>query len=127
MRQTGINFVVFYGSETGNSQQLAEQLAKEGRNRFGLEAMATDLADFDYETLSMFAKDSVAAFVVSSYGESEPTDNAVGFFYFMTQGPIFSDSDQLDSPLRDMTDAAFGLGNSTYEHYNAVVRKVDSI
>ncbi|KAH8654831.1 hypothetical protein BGZ61DRAFT_486889 [Ilyonectria robusta] len=127
MRQAGINFVVFYGSQTGNSQQLAEQLAKEGRNRFGLEAMAADLADFDYETLSMFAKESVAVFVLSSYGEGEPTDNAVGFFDFMTQGPIFSDSDQLDSPLRDMTYAAFGLGNSTYEHYNAVVRKVDSV
>ncbi|KAH7129691.1 NADPH cytochrome P450 oxidoreductase [Dactylonectria estremocensis] len=126
MRQAGINLVVFFGSQTGNSQQLAEQLTKEGRNRFGLEAMAADLADFDYETLSTFAKENVAVFVLSSYGEGEPTDNALGFFDFMTQDPIFSDSDRLDCPLQDMTYAAFGLGNSTYEHYNAVVRKVDS-
>lgn len=72
-------------------------------------------------------KKSVAVFVLSSYGEGEPTDNVVGSFDFMTQDPIFSDSEQLDCPLQDITYVAFGLGNSTCEHYNRVVRKVDSV
>lgn len=126
MRQTGTNFVVFYGSQTGNSQQFAELLAKEARNRFGLEAMAADLSDFDYDTLHTFSKENIAVFVLSSYGEGEPTDNALEFFDFITEDPIFSDCEEPDSPLRDMTYAAFGLGNSTYEHYNAVIRKVDA-
>ncbi|VUC26549.1 unnamed protein product [Clonostachys rosea] len=126
IQELGINFVVFYGSQTGNAHQFAEQLAKEGRTRFGLETLAADLEEYDYARLSRFPKEGTAVFILSSYGEGEPTDNAAPFFSFITEDPAFADTEQLDDPLQSMTYAAFGLGNSTYEHYNAVVRKVDA-
>jgi NADPH-ferrihemoprotein reductase len=126
LQDAGKDCVVFYGSQTGNSQDMAEKLAKEGHGRFGLETMAADLDEYDYDTLVNFSKDKIAIFVLSSYGEGEPTDNAVGFFEFITgENPAFSDSSEGDQALQNMKYAAFGLGNSTYEHYNAVMRKVD--
>ncbi|KAL1980671.1 hypothetical protein VTN96DRAFT_3651 [Rasamsonia emersonii] len=125
MEDAGKNCVVFFGSQTGNAQDFAEKLAKEGHSRFGLETMVADLDDYDYETLVNFPDDKVAIFVLSSYGEGEPTDNAVGFYEFITdENPAFSE--EKDRPLQAMRYAAFGLGNSTYEHFNAVVRKVDA-
>jgi NADPH-ferrihemoprotein reductase len=63
--------------------------------------------------------------VLSSYGEGEPTDNAVRFYEFVTdENPAFLEETDGRYPLQPMKYAAFGLGNSTYEHYNAVIRMV---
>lgn len=51
------------------AQDFEEKLAKDRHARFGLEAMAADLDDYDYESLVNFAEDKVAIFVLSSYGE----------------------------------------------------------
>ncbi|KAL2855266.1 hypothetical protein BJX68DRAFT_253836 [Aspergillus pseudodeflectus] len=113
------DLVVFFGSQTGNSQDLAERLAKEGHSRFGLQTMAADLEDYDYETLVNFSPEKVAVFMLSSYGEGEPTDNAEQFFEFIT-------SEEYEGRLDNMRYAMFGLGNSSYEHFNLVARKVDA-
>ncbi|KAI1265585.1 NADPH-cytochrome P450 reductase [Xylariaceae sp. FL1019] len=63
-------------------------------------------------------------FVLATYGEGEPTDNAVDFYEFINgEDPTFADSN--DPPLGNLTYVAFGLGNNTYEHYNSMVRNVD--
>ncbi|KAL2842677.1 hypothetical protein BJY01DRAFT_248942 [Aspergillus pseudoustus] len=113
------DLVVFFGSQTGNSQDLAERLAKEGHSRFGLQTMVADLENYDYETLVDFPPDKAAVFLLSSYGEGEPTDNAIQFFDFIT-------SEDNEGRLGNVRYAVFGLGNSTYEHYNHVARKVDA-
>ncbi|EXJ87568.1 NADPH-ferrihemoprotein reductase [Capronia epimyces CBS 606.96] len=128
LEETNKNCVVFFGSQSGNAQDFAEKLAKEGHARFGLETLVADLDDYDYETLSQFPSDKVALFVLASYGEGEPTDNAQAFWDFIIEDePAFAD-DTPDgaAPLQTLRYAAFGLGNSTYQHYNAVVRKVDA-
>ncbi|OAL27049.1 hypothetical protein AYO20_09857 [Fonsecaea nubica] len=125
MKSTGTNLVVFFGSQTGTAQDYAGKLAKEGHSRFGLKTLVADIEDYDYENLVDFPSDSAAIFVLATYGEGEPTDNAVDFWQFITdQNPPFA-SDK-ETPLSSLKYAMFGLGNSTYEHFNAVVRKVDS-
>lgn len=119
MNSANKDLVVFFGSQTGNSQDLAERLAKEGHSRFGLQTMVADLEEYEYENLANLGQDKAAIFMLSSYGEGEPTDNAIQFFDFITTE---SDEPSLDN----MQYAIFGLGNSTYEHYNLVARKVDA-
>lgn len=119
MDATKKDLVVFFGSQTGNAQDLAERLAKEGQSRFGLQTMVADLEDYDYETLVHFPTDKAAIFLLSSYGEGEPTDNAIQFVEFIT-------SEENEGRLGSLRYAMFGLGNSTYEHYNLVARKVDA-
>ncbi|ROT41831.1 NADPH-cytochrome P450 reductase [Sodiomyces alkalinus F11] len=124
MEESGKNCVIFYGSQTGTAEDYASRLAKEGKSRFGLETMTADLEEYDFEDLDSFPSDKIAMFVLATYGEGEPTDNAVEFFEFITgEGVSFSQGN--DPPLGNLNYVAFGLGNNTYEHYNSVVRDVN--
>ncbi|CAG7965138.1 unnamed protein product [Penicillium salamii] len=128
MDETNKNCVIFYGSQTGTAEDYASRLAKEGSQRFGLKTMVADIEDYDYENLDKFPEDKVAFFVLATYGEGEPTDNAVDFYQFFTGEDVAFESGAAaeDSPLSAMKYVAFGLGNNTYEHYNAMVRQVDT-
>jgi NADPH-ferrihemoprotein reductase len=127
MEESGKNCVVFYGSQTGTAEDYASRLAKEGTARFGLATMVADLEDYDYDNLDSFPEDKVAFFILATYGEGEPTDNAVEFYEFITgedvsfQGGAGAD----EKPLSNLRYVAFGLGNNTYEHYNSMVRNVN--
>ncbi|XDG09482.1 hypothetical protein ABKA04_009097 [Annulohypoxylon sp. FPYF3050] len=124
MEESGKNCVIFYGSQTGTAEDYASRLAKEGKSRFGLETMVADLEDYDFDNLDSVPSDKVVMFVLATYGEGEPTDNAVDFYEFITgEDPSFSQS--ADPPLENLNYVAFGLGNNTYEHYNSMVRNVN--
>ena len=127
MEDTDKNTVVFYGSQTGTAEDYASRLAKEGSSRFGLKTMIADLEDYDYENLDAFPADKLAFFVLATYGEGEPTDNAVEFYEFIRGDEIaFSNGGGIeDKPLENLKFVAFGLGNNTYEHYNSMVRRVN--
>jgi NADPH-ferrihemoprotein reductase len=126
LEETGKNCVIFYGSQTGTAEDYASRLAKEGSSRFGLKTMVADLEEYDYENLDQFPEDKVAFFVLATYGEGEPTDNAVEFYEFIGGDDVsFSEKGGADEkPLSSMKYVAFGLGNNTYEHYNSMVRNV---
>ncbi|KAI9727015.1 MAG: NADPH-cytochrome P450 reductase [Cirrosporium novae-zelandiae] len=127
MEETGKNCVIFFGSQTGTAEDYASRLSKEGSQRFGLKTMIADLEEYDYENLDIFPEDKVAMFVLATYGEGEPTDNAVEFYELITgDDASFSEgASPEESPLKSLSYVTFGLGNNTYEHYNAMVRRVD--
>jgi NADPH-ferrihemoprotein reductase len=127
MEETDKNCVVFYGSQTGTAEDYASRLSKEGHSRFGLKTMVADLEEYDFENLDNFPEDKLAVFVLATYGEGEPTDNAVEFYEFIGSEDIsFSEGGSADDkPLSKLNYVTFGLGNNTYEHYNSMVRNVD--
>lgn len=127
MEETHKDCVVFYGSQTGTAEDYASRLSKEGSSRFGLKTMVADLEDYDFDNLDSFPEDKLAIFVLATYGEGEPTDNAVDFYEFIGSDDInFADGGSADDkPLTKLSYVAFGLGNNTYEHYNSMVRNVD--
>ncbi|KAM9886352.1 hypothetical protein OXX79_014244, partial [Metschnikowia pulcherrima] len=55
-------------------------------------------------------------FMVATYGEGEPTDNAVEFFNWLE-----TEAEQMEN----LKFTVFGLGNSTYEFYNAMGSKLN--
>ncbi|KAL2793816.1 hypothetical protein BJX66DRAFT_351578 [Aspergillus keveii] len=110
------NCIILYGSQTGTAEGLASRLAQEGSSRFGLRTMAADLEDFHYNDLDQLSSDTVVVFSLATYGEGEPTDSSLRFLDYL--------ADEEADSLPDLCFAAFGLGNSAYEHYNAVVRTV---
>lgn len=118
MKEMGKNCIIFFGSQTGTAESYASRLAKEGKTRFGLETMVADLENYDFDNLDSVPRESVVIFVLATYGEGEPTDNAVEFHEYIS-GEL-GGGPRLDN-LRYV---AFGLGNSTYEHYNSMVRNV---
>lgn len=126
MNDSAKNCIIFYGSQTGTAEDYAQRLSKEAHSRFGLSAMTADLEDFDFDSLDALTADKVAIFVLATYGEGEPTDNAVDFFEFIGDESVsFSEGKSVDEqPLGSLKYVAFGLGNNTYEHYNAVIRNL---
>lgn len=124
LEETGKNCVIFYGSQTGTAEDYASRLAKEGKSRFGLDTMVADLEEYDFDNLDAVPDDKIIMFVLATYGEGEPTDNAVEFYEFITADDV-SLSESNDPALGNLNYVAFGLGNNTYEHYNSMVRNVD--
>ncbi|XP_066998024.1 NADPH--cytochrome P450 reductase isoform X2 [Anabrus simplex] len=117
MRNSGRSLVVFYGSQTGTAEEFAGRLAKEGM-RYHLKGMVADPEECDMEELTALKdiKNSLAVFCLATYGEGDPTDNAMEFYEWLQNG---------DTDFTGLNYAVFGLGNKTYEHYNEVAKYVD--
>ncbi|KAG9323845.1 hypothetical protein KVV02_007855 [Mortierella alpina] len=130
MKDTDKTVIFFYGSQTGTAEDYAARLAKEGTQRYNLKTMTADLEDYDMNLLDTMPADHLAVFVLATYGEGEPTDNAVEFWEHLVSGedvPEFSIGtyEEQEKPLKNLHFVVFGLGNRTYEHYNSVCRRVD--
>jgi len=105
--------VIFWGSQSGTAEGLAGRLARDCRRRYGLDALVADLSDYDPQSISRIDELKFAVFIISTYGEGDPSDNATPFVSW-----IGSDKDTQLPALRYV---AFGLGNSKYKFYNRVV------
>ncbi|WWC67713.1 uncharacterized protein I206_101625 [Kwoniella pini CBS 10737] len=122
MERAGKRAVIFYGSQTGTAEEYAIRLAKEAKSRFGLSSLVCDPEEYDMNLLDQVPKDSVVIFVMATYGEGEPTDNATNLIELISEEePEFSNG----STLENLNYVIFGLGNKTYEFYNEVARKLD--
>lgn len=117
MKASGRNVIVFYGSQTGTAEEFAGRLAKEA-SRYGLKGMVADPEECEMEDLGRLSEieNCFAIFCMATYGEGDPTDNAQNFNDFLTSG---------QGDFKGLNFAVFGLGNKTYEHYNAMAIFVD--
>lgn len=117
--------VIFYGSQTGTAEEYAIRLAKEAKTKFGLASLVCDPEDYDFENLDQVPEDCAVIFVLATYGEGEPTDNAVTLLQnFEDESFEFSNGEH---KLDGLKYVMFGLGNKTYEHYNLMARKMDKM
>ncbi|TFK40696.1 hypothetical protein BDQ12DRAFT_697373 [Crucibulum laeve] len=115
--------VIFYGSQTGTAEEYAIRLAKEAKSKFGLASLVCDPEEYDFENLDQLPEDCAAFFVMATYGEGEPTDNAVQLMQNLQDDSFeFSNGER---KLDGLKYVVFGLGNKTYEHYNSIGRAVD--
>ncbi|MGH0176344.1 UNVERIFIED_CONTAM: hypothetical protein FKN15_072451 [Acipenser sinensis] len=122
MKKTGKNIVVFYGSQTGTAEEFANRLSKDAQ-RYGMRGTVADPEEYDMVTktgseLSRLSEidNSIAVFCMATYGEGDPTDNAQDFYDWLQEA---------DDDLSGVNFTVFGLGNKTYEHYNAMGKYVD--
>ncbi|XP_039363628.1 NADPH--cytochrome P450 reductase isoform X1 [Mauremys reevesii] len=117
MKKTGRNIVVFYGSQTGTGEEFANRLSKDA-HRYGMRGMSADPEEYDLSDLSRLSEidNSLAVFCMATYGEGDPTDNAQDFYDWLQE---------TDTDLTGLKFAVFGLGNKTYEHFNAMGKYVD--
>uniref|UniRef100_A0A452U9S4 P450 (cytochrome) oxidoreductase n=1 Tax=Ursus maritimus TaxID=29073 RepID=A0A452U9S4_URSMA len=117
MKKTGRNIIVFYGSQTGTAEEFANRLSKDA-HRYGMRGMAADPEEYDLGDLGSLPEieNSLAVFCMATYGEGDPTDNAQDFYDWLQE---------TDVDLSGVKYAVFGLGNKTYEHFNAMGKYVD--
>jgi len=96
---------ILVGSQTGNSEALAEQLHSLAAGR-GLKTVVKKMGDYKPQQLK--AEKNLLV-IVSTYGEGEPPDNAKELveYLFSKRAPS----------LRQMHFAVLGLGDSGYEFF----------
>ncbi|KAJ3771639.1 cytochrome P450 oxidoreductase [Lentinula raphanica] len=124
MKAGNKRLAIFYGSQTGTAEEYAIRLAKEAKAKFGLTSLVCDPEEYDFETLDTVPEDCAVFFVMATYGEGEPTDNAVQLMQNLQD-----DSFEFSKGGRDLSGlkyVVFGLGNKTYEHYNVISKYVDN-
>ncbi len=105
---------VLYGTETGHSQALAENLCQLLIDH-GLRAKAVDMVDYDARQLK---QEQFLLVVTSTHGEGDPPAPAEGFFEFLHS---------IKAPKLDgLKFAVLALGDSSYEFFCQAGKVIDA-
>ncbi|TAK63174.1 assimilatory sulfite reductase (NADPH) flavoprotein subunit [Methylobacter sp.] len=99
------DITILVGSQTGNSEALAEQTHRLAAGR-GLKTVVKKMGDYKFQQLK--AEKNLLV-IVSTYGEGEPPDNAKELveYLFSKRAPS----------LKQVQFAVLGLGDSSYEFF----------
>ncbi|CCK68918.1 NADPH--hemoprotein reductase KNAG_0B04840 [Huiozyma naganishii CBS 8797] len=121
MQENGKNFLVVYGSQTGTAEDYAKKFAKELVGKFPqLNVLVADLEDYDWdEQIALLGRSTPLALFMATYGEGDFPDPALPFERFL--------QDQDGETLKGLYFTLFGLGNSTYEFFNAAARNTQKM
>ncbi|MCJ1251128.1 hypothetical protein MMC30_008359 [Trapelia coarctata] len=119
LEETGKDIVVFFGSQSGTAEAFANRLARELHLRFGVATLSADLSDFDPQSIAGIPSSKLAVFILSTFGEGDPSDNTAELWEWLTKSSNLS--------LSNLRYVAFGLGNRNYNYYNRVVDVVSEI
>lgn len=105
---------VLYGSESGNSETLAGQTAKQAK-QLGFNAELVNMADTTPEKLTNSENLLV---LVSTWGEGDPPETATDFHTaFMAKNA---------PSMRGVRFSVLGLGDTSYEHFCKMGKDFDS-
>nr|XP_046245829.1 S-adenosyl-L-methionine-dependent tRNA 4-demethylwyosine synthase TYW1 isoform X2 [Scatophagus argus] len=116
---------IFYGSQTGTAKGFAKELSEDVK-ALGVPAEAIDMKDYDPDDhlADECTNKSVCVFVVATYTDGRPTENAEWFCKWLEEAS--TDFRYGKTYLKGLRYAVFGLGNSVYVgHYNTVGKNVD--
>ncbi|XP_059187835.1 S-adenosyl-L-methionine-dependent tRNA 4-demethylwyosine synthase TYW1 isoform X2 [Centropristis striata] len=116
---------IFYGSQTGTAKGFATELSEEVKT-LGISAEVIDIKDYDPDDqlADECTNKSVCVFLVATYTDGQPTQNAEWFCKWLEEAS--TDFRYGKTYLKGLRYAVFGLGNSVYVgHYNTVGKNVD--
>lgn len=103
--QAGATLTILYGSQTGNAEGIGEQL-KAGAEAKGYAAQLIDMDDYKPNQLK---KEQNLVVLISTYGEGEPPDNAIGLHEYL--------HGKKAPKLDGLKFAVLALGDTSYEFY----------
>jgi len=109
LEETGKDIVVFFGSQSGTAEAFANMLAQELHLRFGVGALSADLSEFDPQSIARISSLRLAVFILSTFGEGDPSDNTAELWEWLTKSSNVC--------LSNLRYVAFGLGNCNYKYY----------
>ena len=122
-----LRVAVYYGTQTGTSERFAREVEEEMKRRYGkaIRVRTTDLEHVTADSAEdVFTQDHepLAIFLQSTYGDGEPTDTSTEFVHWIRDQ---AEDGRMPDLLENLTYSVFGLGNSSYEQFNAAAKLVD--
>ena len=112
--EAGTALTILYGSQSGNSEALSKELRKYSKTQ-GFEATVTALDDLQVSDLAAI---NHLLIVAATFGEGDPTDNAVKF-----HAALMDDAaPELPATLNF---SVLGLGDSSYANFNNAAIDID--
>ncbi|KAH8671759.1 hypothetical protein BGZ60DRAFT_527211 [Tricladium varicosporioides] len=112
VEENGKDLVVFWGSQSGTAEGYANQLVRECHSKFGIHGLTADFSDYDPESIGRISETKLVVFIMSTYGEGDPSDNASHFISWLKSNT---------TKFPKLRYVAFGLGNKNYKFYNHVI------
>lgn len=107
---------VLYGSETGTAEDVAEKVCGV-LSRRGMTCRMDALDDCEFWQLFADTSDpATVLFVVSTTGDGKPPSNMLSFWKYILQKKFSM------GILGNLRFSVFGLGDSSYDKYNAAAR-----
>ncbi len=100
-----IKLTVLYGSQTGNTETVAGQLAEKAKSS-GIEVKLWDMAEYKPRELK---NEQYLAVLTSTHGEGEPPDNAMDLYEFL--------GSRKAPGLKGLKYSVLSLGDSSYEYF----------
>lgn len=113
------DMTIFFGSQTGTAEGFSRVIMEEAKAK-GFNAKMFDLEEFEPDLL---ASTRLAIFLMATYGEGEPTDNAAKFYKWLKN----DSGDVAPGFLSSVKFSVFGLGNKQYEHFNKMGKAVNQL
>ena len=110
----GARLTILYGSQTGNARRAAEALLEQVQAA-GLPAR---LVRADAYPTRELAGERLLYVVISTQGEGDPPDDAIGFVEFL-QG-------RRAPKLPELRYAVLGLGDTSYADFCGIARRIDA-
>lgn len=104
----GDKALILYGSETGNAEMMAEVLAEELLRR-GIKSNLSTMNDYEFDDLS---SETMVYNVISTCGQGEYPGNCKNFMKAISDNNLPADW------LKNVQFSVFGMGDSSYAHFN---------
>ena len=121
-----VTITFYYGTQTGTAERYANTLVEDAQKRYGLKqifARAVDCEDVKPDVCEeVLSSEKCAVFLQSTYGDGDPTDGSADFCRWLEETAT---DGRMPDMLEDMHFCTFGLGNRSYEHFNAAAKQVD--
>jgi len=105
---------ILFGSQTGNSENLARRIARESGRR-GFAPTVYDLARYPFQSLS---QERSLLIVTSTYGDGDPPDNARGFWTHLSAATA--------PALKGLRFSVCGIGDSSYVRFCGFAKELDA-
>ncbi|KAL5011405.1 hypothetical protein ScPMuIL_009956 [Solemya velum] len=106
--------LVLYGSQTGTAQDVAERIYRQAKKRL----FASKVLSLDSYNVTELIGEPLVIFVIATTGQGDPPDNMKSFWKFILRKSLPAGS------LCNMNFAVLGLGDSSYQKFNFMAKKM---